>query len=174
MNIKYELTNDNRFENNFFKEFAYFNTSIENFKQSKENALQEIKTKTNDIFNEIKNVEKELEKNENKIPELLKRLILSLVIATFFIAILRYVAKLYQNSHNEMLRAEMDDIAIRKIYVALKASILKDEDRKIVISNLMNENDYKDKIDDSESFNLTKEESGFLKEIISAILKKIS
>ena len=35
-------------------------------------------------------------------------------------------------------------------------------------------NDFKEKDDNSQSFTFTKEESGFIKEIISTILKKIS
>ncbi len=119
----------------------------------------------------IPRVESEIEKPQNELHELLKRLILSIVIISFFLAILRYTARLYLNNYNLMIQAENEDLAIRKFYVALKNTDKNQDERKLVIQNFLQ---IFNKENNSDSdLNLSKEESGILKELLNNLMKKL-
>lgn len=118
-----------------------------------------------------KEIIKEVQTDRNQLSEILKRMILSIVVISFFIAILRYVAKLYLSNYNQMILAEKDDLEIRKFYVALKNTDKNETERKIVIENFISRNS--EKKDDDVGINLSKEETSLIKELLNGIAKKI-
>ncbi len=69
---------------------------------------------------------------EGRIPDLIKRVSIMLAVASFFIAILRYTAKIYTENQNQVYIAERDDLAVRQFYVALK-SAKEDKDQISVV-----------------------------------------
>ncbi len=145
-------------------------SKIRTFEKDKEEAIPLILSNQKIITNRLNNITSELRKPSNIQNELLKRLILSLVITTLFLVILRYFKGLYQNHYQEMLKAEEQDLLIRKFYVSLKNSENNSDLRKQVVVNFMKEST--SNVEDTKQ-NLSKVESETLKDIVGAILKKI-
>jgi hypothetical protein len=141
------------------------------YSENKDTLLVQLPQKLNNLDNFIKTATDDLRQPEHRIPDLIKRLFLSLALATFFIAILRYLTKLYRDHYQQLILAEQDSLAIRKFYVSYKCC--KDEDqRKAVLTSFMklrgNEPAY---IADADSeTNISPE---LLKELLSAISKKL-
>ncbi|WP_162127790.1 hypothetical protein [Flavobacterium phycosphaerae] len=70
-----------------------------------------------------------------------------------------------------MIQAENEDLAIRKFYVALKNTDKNQDERKLVIQNFLQ---IFNKENNSDSdLNLSKEESGILKELLNNLMKKL-
>lgn len=61
-------------------------------------------------------------KDRNRIAEVIRRLALGLIVATFFLAIVRFVANLYRSDYQQVLRADFDEMLVRSFYVTYKAS----------------------------------------------------
>lgn len=110
----------------------------------------------------------------DRFAEILKRVILGIVIVSFFLAILRYFATLYNDHLGQLTRAEKDDLAVRKFYIAYKCS--NDQERQIVISQFMRlieTTDNKDKFANFEHNLEGKEQGELLKEILKVLSKRI-
>jgi hypothetical protein len=84
-------------------------------------------------------IEGELQKPTNQQNELIKRLILSIVVISFFIAIIRYFRGLYNSHYSEMLKAGQEDLLIRKFYVAIKNTVQGSDERKLLYQKFLNE-----------------------------------
>jgi len=127
---------------------------------------------THEILSIYPKIKDEIDKPQNQLNELLKRLILSVVIISFFVAILRYLVKLYSNNYNLMIKAENEDLVLRKFYIALKNTDKNKEERKLVIDNLFNSN-MSNSYNETDDIKLSREESNIIKEIVNNILKKL-
>jgi len=70
----------------------------------------------------LPSIETKLNSGESRITELLKRLTLGIVVASFFLAVLRYLAMVYRHHLDEVIKAERDDLAVRRFYVAFRCA----------------------------------------------------
>ena len=85
----------------------------------------------------VPRAETALDKNESRIPELVKRLAVGLIVTTFLLALLRFTAGLYSSHYKEMLHAEYQDLALRRFYVAFKSSAGDSDQRKAVLATFV-------------------------------------
>ena len=143
---------------------------IEDYQKELEKIKLNLYHSTNEIQKLIPQIQNEIEKPQNKLYEMIKRLILSVVIISFFLAILRYIAKLYQYNYSLMVQAENEDLLIRKFYVSLKNTDKNNEERMIVLRSFLKEFELEVNKDSS---TLSKEDAGMLKELINNLLKKL-
>jgi hypothetical protein len=149
------------------------NKSIDQFLNIRNKSLGDLDQTLNDVKELIPLIRNEIGKPGNTQNELLKRLILSAVVLTFFLAILRYFRTLYQNHYNEMLKAEHQELAIRKFYVAFKSAGDNAEERKVVLSGFLSDTDPYVPTDVGTRNRAPRSEKDMLKNIIDAIMKKL-
>lgn len=103
--------------------------------------------------------------------DLIKRLSISLIVSTFFIAILRYLAGLYKSHHAELLKTEEEDMFVRKFYVAYKGSSSEDQSKDKVIETFLSK-EYGNSTLNSSS-KLGNEEVGIIGDLLKSLGKKI-
>ncbi|WP_353777553.1 hypothetical protein [Winogradskyella sp. 3972H.M.0a.05] len=73
---------------------------------------------------------------KSPLTDFFKRLSIGLIIATFFLAILKFSANLYRDNYNQMAHTQSLELEIRRLYIAFK-NINNDESRKIVLNSLL-------------------------------------
>ena len=179
--IKLKLTEDtlkkikNEKKEKYLDVLAETNKSIANYLNFREKSFKEIETTQSNIKGLIPKIKEELNKPVNSQNELIKRLILSVVVITFFLAILRYFRSLYQSHYLEMLKAEQQDLIIRKFYVTLKSSEGNSGERKIVLASFLSDLTSQPNFDESQNNKnkSQKVENEVLRDLLNAILKKI-
>jgi hypothetical protein len=147
--------------------------SLTEFLNAQNVAVPELNSRVEELKVLIPKAEDSLGKPENRVPEIIKRLALGVVIATFFLALLRYLGTLYRTRYQQVVAAENDDFMVRRFYVAFKSSTPSDEQRKAVLSSFMtvptsNSIDGKDGGGDG-----AKQEYEILKELLGALSKKL-
>ncbi len=147
--------------------------SIENYIIFQDKTFREMELTQQELTKLIPKIEENLDKPQNKQNELIKRLILSVVVITFFITILRYFRNLYRLHYQEMLKAEEQDLLIRKFYVGLKTSENNPEERKIVLSNFISLSNEVLLQKETDKFKSQKIENSVLKDTLQALLKKL-
>lgn len=151
------------------------NKCIIDYLNFKDKAFKNLETTQSDVKAILPKIKEELNKPSSSQNELIKRLILSIVVITFFLAILRYFRNLYQSHYSEMLKAEQQDLIIRKFYVTLKSSENNPEERKLVLSNFLSDTNPLSDLDNNQNLKnkSQKIENDVLRDIVNAILKKI-
>lgn len=104
----------------------------------------------------------------------MKRLAVGLVVATFFLAILRYFSNLYLRHHEHELKAVYDDDLVRRFCVAYKSSADNDDQRRAVLTTFISgvKNESSNSKHDS-SNPITKQELDVFKELLAALSKKL-
>jgi hypothetical protein len=113
-----------------------------------------------------------IEKPQSRIPELIQRIALGLIVATFFLAILRYSARIYEKHYREMLLSEADDLLVRRYYIGLKSAGANEVQRDHVIQAFMT--GAKPSLDQEDvPVPNSKESIDALKPIIDALAKRI-
>jgi len=116
-----------------------YNAALE-FKNSKEGSQISIYNSNREFEQLIQELRATYSKAENRIPEILKRLILSAVIVTFLIFVMRFLVNLYKNQYYQMILAEKQDLIARKFYVTFKGTDQNSDARKeAIIKFLVNE-----------------------------------
>ncbi len=144
------------------------------FLASKDAVMLNLGTDVQNLNRVTAKADEVLNKPENRVPELLKRLALGLVVATFFFAILRYIGGLYRNQYQQMLNAEADDLAVRRFYIAYKSSDSSEEQRRSVLSSFMvGARSIEVPVPSNTSGNITKEQFDIVKEVFAALSKKL-
>lgn len=147
--------------------------SLSAFMNAQEVAVPELANRIKELKDLIPKAEGELNKPENRIPEIIKRLALGIVIATFFLALLRYMGRLYQIRYQQVMAAEHDDFMVRRFYIAFKGSTPSDEQRKTILSNFMTAPSASMSTDGKDSSGDTDKEYEILKELLAALSKKL-
>lgn len=142
---------------------------LASFKKFRDNGITDLYSAQMEIKSILPQLQEEIKKPTNTQNELIKRLILSIVVISFFIAILRYFRGLYQSHYNEMLNAENEDLLIRKFYVSYKSSNSPDE-RKQVLSTFLAIN-RKPNVESTKRKDIL-DENAILKDVIGSILRK--
>jgi hypothetical protein len=109
-----------------------------------------------------------------RVPELIKRITLGLIISSFFIAILRYSAQLFVTHQEQVIAAERDDLAVRQFYVALRSAQENPEERAIVLQEFLRQSKLTAGAPTSTTIlESSSENTALLRDIIQALLKKI-
>ncbi|MBZ4034493.1 hypothetical protein K6T82_06930 [Flavobacterium sp. 17A] len=168
-NNKYDSINENG-DIKYISLISKLKPQIIEFANSTRFADANYRSSANNMLRLIPKIENELAKPQNELHELLKRLILSIVIISFFLAILRYTSKLYTNNYNLMVQTENDELGVRKFYIGLKNTDKNNDERKIVIQKFIDLYKFEDNDD---QLNLSKEETGIIKDLLSNLMKKI-
>jgi hypothetical protein len=75
-----------------------------------------------ELRNTLATVSTKVSTDEAKLAELVKRITLSIVIASFFFGILRYSATLYTHHLAEVSAADREEVAVRKFYLAFESA----------------------------------------------------
>lgn len=70
------------------------------------------------LLGKIADAKKEVATDESRLYSLLKRLSVGIIIGSFFIAVLKYLANQYQFHLNRLHEAELDEVKVRKFYIA--------------------------------------------------------
>lgn len=142
--------------------------SINKFASSRESAVNNYDGVTSNLALLVEAANKELNNPNNRTSELLKRLFITVALLSFFIAILRFLASQYRSSIQQLIRAEQDDLYIRKFYIALRIAGDNDDAKKIVLTNILLNTD-----NTCEGKNEDVPVNLFVKEFIEALSKKI-
>lgn len=166
-----EVSKDTPKDEEFASKVESMQSQYSLFLRDKESSYSILNTNVNRLESSISTLKRTFSEPNNRLAEILKRLILSLVVISFFVAILRYVAGLYRAHLNEMIKIEKEDLAIRKFYIALKSSANSQADKSKVIVEFLNNSASNNEGDNSRS--VSKEEISIIKEVIDSILKKI-
>jgi predicted PurR-regulated permease PerM len=148
------------------------NSDIFRFSKTLESTVPNLKTSLDKLDTLTTNVNNNLGKSDSQTGEVLKRLAVSLIVSSFFLAILRYASSLYRNNYQEMLRAQQDDLGIRRFYVAYKSSKSDNSTRGQILSKFINTTTQSEKSSDN-SFDISKDDvSTIIKELLSLLTKK--
>ena len=108
-------------------------TEINDKVRTLERELRIIQRSRKEVFSRLKNIQdnvnilapevrKHLENTDVELAEMLKRISIGVIIAGFFLTVLRYTANLYQTHLNEVISTESEEFHIRKFYIALKVT----------------------------------------------------
>lgn len=144
------------------------------YESTLQGTAQRLKSETDSIKQLVVRANDDLSKPENRTSEIVRRLAIGLVVATFFLAILRYLTGLYRNHYQQMLKAEADDLAVRRFYIAYKSTANNEDQRKAVLTTFISSKDGVESGDGKESSEgVTKADIDILKEVVSALSKKI-
>ncbi|MGN6421279.1 MAG: hypothetical protein ACTHMC_27435, partial [Pseudobacter sp.] len=152
--------------------FQQLSIRVSEYNSSFQNAAEEFKFAASQMVSLLPQIQKDANDPSNHLNEIIKRLVLSIVITTFFLAILRYTARLYTLNHKLMIQAEQEDMKIRKFYVTLKNTEKNQQERKAVIDNFLN-GQSSDGKDTQHDVSLTKEDAGIVKELLNSLMKKL-
>ncbi len=109
--------------------------------------------------------------DSNRTNELLKRLAIGLIIASFFFAILKYMAGLYRDHHSQMVQAEQDDMAIRRFYIAFRCATNDPYQRAHVLGSFVASQNGKSAEKESDK-DFTPQTQDLVKDILTAIAKR--
>lgn len=148
-------------------------SALQRFSSETRVAVSDLSFRIQELGKLIPNADAVISKPENRVPEILKRLALGLVIATFFLALLRYMGGLYRTRYLQVLAAENDDFAIRRFYVAFKSSTANDDQRKAVLSGFMSVPIKNDRDSSTSDEDGTKAQYAILKDLLGALSKKL-
>lgn len=147
------------------KEISVINTYLD----SKEYSESSLRGNLEEVRVLSQKLDEKIKEPQNKLDELLKRLILSVIVISFFFTLLRFAAKQYKENYKRMVMAEDEDMYIRKFYIGIKNSLNNDDHKKIVLENFIAKNiRSEDKIE-----GITIEDSNILKSIVDKILNKM-
>lgn len=147
------------------------------YASSKENALRNLNTASSDLNNFIEKANVKLGSEDARTAELIKRLGLSLIVASFLLAVLRYTAGIYRDHYQDMRKVEYEAQTIRRFYIALKSSFKTEEGTtpNQIIANFVNRPDISSKqgsvpSNDELSNGIN---ADLIKELLSLLSKKI-
>ena len=147
--------------------------SLSAFVNAQAVAVPELSSRIEELRRLLPKAEEALGKPENRIPEIIKRLALGIVIATFFLALLRYMGGLYRIRYQQVVAAEHDDFMVRRFYIAFKGSAPSDEQRKTILSTFMTAASVSAGADGKDSPGDGGKEYEILKELLGALSKKL-
>lgn len=148
--------------------------ALRQYSHTLDGALQQMSTASNNLNATLPQLRAAVENDDARIAELIKRIAVGIIVCTFFLTILRFVANIYRTKDAEMIRAEIEDLRVRRFYVGIRTSAERPEDlRAIITSFLSGESGYPATSTAPASSELSKEEAGVLKDFIQALLKKL-
>jgi hypothetical protein len=161
----------NKADSIFLSDITSFQNKLSEFLDEKESSFTRLNGEIKRLESYNSKIGNNLSEQNNRIAEILKRLILSLVIISFFLAILKYTTQLYKWNYKQMMRAELEDFYVRKFYISFKASEDKPDDRIKLLTEFMQNNNIELILDEKSSSN--KEEISLIKGLFDALIKKV-
>lgn len=135
--VRKRIHSNTKEEDLIYDQLLILEEEVRIFKETIRKSNDEISRLVNNVNNEIDTAKENLYTGNSITAETIKRFTLSLVFCTFFLAILRYVARIYTTHHNEMIKAQNMSDNIRRFYVAFKASGDCADTRKEILKDLM-------------------------------------
>jgi hypothetical protein len=141
------------------------------FSYSKDAAMNRIPVAINELRAFVSKANGIIEQPQNRVAEILKRLILSLVVASFLIAVLKFLSGLYRNHYAQMLSTESDDLLVRKFFVTYQAPNVGVEERNLIIKSFLTR--FQSKEPKENANNSAKQEMEIMKELLSTLSKKL-
>lgn len=123
----------------FLESLTGARTCLATLEGSRDAALRDVPSATERLQEVIADIEVELQQPQNRVAEVLKRLILSMVVVGFLLSILRFLSGLYKSHNRQMVRTEMLEFFVRKFYVAYKGSVEGSEARSLALKALLTE-----------------------------------
>jgi len=144
--------------------------ALQEFSTSREGALDVLRERSDRLDKLISELTNASKQPEARTAELLKRLSIGLVVASFFLAILRYLAGLYREQEQQTASAERAELDIRKFYVAFRCAGENTDQQKVVLSALLNANPSLIPTPEKEERAISDE---LLKELLAVITKKL-
>jgi hypothetical protein len=150
-----------------------FSSSLTDFSQQRMKAYEQMQIASVRIDSLTSKIDKQLHNDTNVQTDLIKRVALSLVVVTFFLAVLRYFRTLYQSHFEESLRAEEQELLIRKFYVALKNSEHNSTERKIALDRFLSSVPKEQNSERKIAKPAQSTESKMLAKIFDTLMKKI-
>lgn len=118
-------------------------------------------------------VHKSLEIGEVRLVELIKRVTVGLVVATFLFGILRYLAGLYRAHYDEMVIAQREEILVRKFYIAFKGCEGSRETQSQIAIAFMRGIEQAGASLSKSTDSDTKDKVDFIKELLELVSKKM-
>lgn len=99
---------------------------------------------TEKLDNSIEDIEERIEDEDFRTTELIKRLGLSLIVSSFLLAILRYIAGIYRQHYQDMRKVQYESQIIRRFYIAMKSSFKAKEGStpNQIIANFVNQSEF--------------------------------
>ncbi|MBW4660504.1 MAG: hypothetical protein KME15_17675 [Drouetiella hepatica Uher 2000/2452] len=169
---KNNFTSQDDNDKGYHKALEDLNFRLSLFLDKQQAAIPNLKASLGKLNNLMIDVNESLGKSEAQTAEVLKRLGLSLIVSSFFLALLRYAASLYRNNYQEMLRAQQDDLAVRRFYVAYKGAESDISTRGQIISKFINAPVSVEGNSES-SLDISKDDvSTIIKELLTLLTKK--
>ncbi|MEM9452857.1 MAG: hypothetical protein AAGF11_01675 [Myxococcota bacterium] len=111
--------------------------------------------------------------SESKVPELIKRALVGLIVASFFLALLRYAAGLYGNARQRRDALVEREVEVRRFCVALLAAS-GDEATNRIVEEFTNKQAHASKMPMTMLHETASQNSEIIKELLSILGKKIN
>ncbi len=165
-----EIDRSSRNGDALYESYDLLSKRVADFQRTAQYAPLEIPEATEVLKSDLEKTKDIMVASGAQTTEIIKRVSIGLLVVSFFLAILRYTARIYQAHHLEVLKASGDDLLIRKFYVALKSRANNDADRTVLISSFFGTNSKEAEID---SVGLSGKEIGVIKELLGMFSKKI-
>jgi hypothetical protein len=135
-------------------------------------AIFELSSSLEKIKSLIPALTESLEKPDNRVAEIAKRIALGVIVCSFFLAILRYVAGIYRSYNNQVIRADYDDLAVRRFYIAYKGSHQSPDVLKSVLAEFIRQPSFAAGQESAAADELSKAGVEFVKEFMKNLAKK--
>lgn len=110
---------------------------IKEFEENKLKTAGLVESRLEKLDELIPRVSAEIKKPKNRIPELLKRISIGIIIASFFLAIMKYLSKLYKERFQEAVEAHRDNLTLIAYYTGYRCTEPNTEERKIVLQEFI-------------------------------------
>lgn len=96
--------------------------ALASFEGDRAAAVRTLPTSVERLGAFLSTAEVEIGRSENRTSELIKRLAIGVMVTSFFLAIIRYIATVYGGHLAEIRQADQEDLTVRKLYVAIKCA----------------------------------------------------
>lgn len=149
-------------------------TKIKLLLEKRETALRTASQLATQVTKAVDRVEAKNSEPSNATTELLRRLAVGLVVASFFVAILRYLAGLYKEHSLRLLNVEREEIEIRKFYVAFRCAAHTDANHQgTILAAFLTAGKYTGGSTNESNSQTPDEATALVKEILSILSKKL-
>lgn len=140
---------------------------IDEFEELQAKIYNNVTDANSELKRTLSSVEAELEQPSNRIPELIKRLGVGVVVATFFLTVLRYLARMHGRHLDEVIAADKDAMQVHKFVVSIQSTEGQQEVRKAVLQEFLSV------AEDTKPEGLDKKELELWESLVNAFMKRI-
>jgi hypothetical protein len=90
-----------------------------------------------DFSRQLDDLRQKISASESRVPDLIKRIAVGLLVVSFMVAVLRYSTKLYQYHLDQVMAASREEVVTRRFYVAIKEAGAEANLRGTVLTDFM-------------------------------------